>query len=129
MILDNYATHHNDQPRPLVWTIGIQYIVWTAEGEEDLQRGERVLRAHSPSVQRVAARRSQSSQMVAPGGSPDWLSRSGAYRRKARDGALDRLPRRDGDQLAVVDELHRLTVQKGVRGSRTGDFDAQRSPG
>lgn len=32
--------------------IGIQYIVWTAEGEEDLQRCERVLKAHSSQVTR-----------------------------------------------------------------------------
>lgn len=30
--------------------IGIQYLVWTAESEEDLQRCERVLKAQSPQV-------------------------------------------------------------------------------
>ena len=30
--------------------VGIQYLVWTAESEEDLQRCERVLKAQSPRV-------------------------------------------------------------------------------
>jgi catechol 2,3-dioxygenase-like lactoylglutathione lyase family enzyme len=30
--------------------VGIQYVVWTADGEEDLRRCERVLRAHSALV-------------------------------------------------------------------------------
>ena len=33
--------------------IGIQYLVWTAEHEEDLQRCERVLKAQSPQVTRT----------------------------------------------------------------------------
>lgn len=31
-------------------SVGIQYVVWTADGEEDLRRCERVLRAHSDHV-------------------------------------------------------------------------------
>ena len=31
-------------------TIGIQYLIWTAESEEDLDRCERVLKEHSPRV-------------------------------------------------------------------------------
>jgi catechol 2,3-dioxygenase-like lactoylglutathione lyase family enzyme len=33
-----------------IGAIGIQYLVWTAESEDDLQRCERVLKAQSPQV-------------------------------------------------------------------------------
>jgi catechol 2,3-dioxygenase-like lactoylglutathione lyase family enzyme len=36
-------------------TIGIQYLIWTAESEEDLERCEQVLRAHSSRVTSTAA--------------------------------------------------------------------------
>ena len=38
-----------------IGTIGIQYLVWTAESEEDLQRCERVLKAQSPRVTSTTA--------------------------------------------------------------------------
>jgi hypothetical protein len=41
-------------PHPL-GQIGIQYLMWTAENEDDLQRCERVLRAGSPRVTRHTA--------------------------------------------------------------------------
>ena len=36
-------------------TIGIQYLIWTAESDEDLDRCERVLKAHSPRVTSTTA--------------------------------------------------------------------------
>jgi catechol 2,3-dioxygenase-like lactoylglutathione lyase family enzyme len=41
-------------PHPL-GQIGIQYLMWTAENEDDLQRSERVLRAESSRVTRRTA--------------------------------------------------------------------------
>ncbi|MEJ7691248.1 MAG: VOC family protein [Nocardioidaceae bacterium] len=45
-----YLRSTGEQAQHALGSVGIQYLVWTAENEEDLRRCERVLRAQSPRV-------------------------------------------------------------------------------
>jgi catechol 2,3-dioxygenase-like lactoylglutathione lyase family enzyme len=61
--MGNQAPHFNG-------TIGIQYLVWTAESEEDLQRCERVLKAQSPRVTSTTAEGFRMVESRGPDGVP-----------------------------------------------------------
>jgi catechol 2,3-dioxygenase-like lactoylglutathione lyase family enzyme len=50
--------------------IGIQYLIWTAESEEDLSRCEQVLRAYSPSSQ-VSSEKTADGFTLVEGPGPD----------------------------------------------------------